>query len=214
MEKNIIEKIQSILNQETDISEDQTRSLMILLRKCMELMSEAEKTQYATLNLFCNWSAHIAITQSITGLRTLRCINDALVRVKDYTDLEQIQSEMSEAIGFNKLLSEFIQLFDELGLKHQFTDKRVWGKILGNIIEIIRDVPLSFPTITKLKKTALKIYTEIAKNPIKPGAGVVLIKISKIDYSALGVKNSGEILCLLITTEDTIKIVIPLVIKI
>lgn len=212
MEKDIVAKIRSILDQYS-INEDQIRSLMILLRKRMELMPEVEKMGYATLNLFCNWVAHTRITQSLTGLKTLRRINDALVSVKDSTDTKRVQLKMSEAIGFMILRAELLQLLDKLVVKHRLVDKKVWAELLANIIEIIRDVPLSFPPIAKLKGPARKIYAGIAKNPIKPGAGVVQMTISKIDYNAFGVKGPGELLCLLIKMEDTTTIVVPLIIE-
>jgi len=55
---------------------------------------------------------------------------------------------------------------------------------------------------------------QIAQNPIKSGAGVVAIQLSLIDYSALGAPNEGEIMCLLIRTEDTTTTVIPLLIDV
>ncbi len=213
MDKDIVAKIRSILDQ-YPINEDQIRSLMILLRKRMELMAEAEKVQCATLNLFCNWVAHTRITQSQTGLKTLRRINDTLVSVKDSTDIKRVQLEMSEAIGFDILRVELLQLLDNLDVKHRLADKRIWAEFLANIIEIIRDVPLSFPQIAKLKGPALKIYAGIAKNPIKPGAGVVQMTISKVNYDAFGTKGIGDMLCLLVKTEDTTTIVVPLIIEV
>ena len=78
------------------------------------------------------------------------------------------------------------------------------------MIEIIRDVPLAFPAVTKLKPASQKIYNEIVQNPVKPGAGVVSIKLSNVDYDALGVKGIGQPLCLLMLLEDSTRIVVPL----
>ncbi len=92
------------------------------------------------------------------------------------------------------------------------SDYVIWADFICNLIEIIRDVPLSFPT--QLDSTKQKIYNKIAQNPIKPGAGVIFVQISKIDYSALGAKDMGETMCLLIRTEDTTTSVIPLLIDV
>ena len=92
-------------------------------------------------------------------------------------------------------------------------DDRIWGlTFLPNLIEILRDVPLSFPQI--LDPCKQKIYNQIAKNPIKLGAGVVSIYLSRVDYEKLGVKGSGERFCILVGTADTTEIVIPLTIDV
>lgn len=213
MKRDLGYKINRIL-EHNHIDEDQTRSLIILVRKHMELMPDVDKADYATLNLFCNWSAHTIIDQSQPGLRTLSRINDVLVRVKDSTDVSQIQKRISEAIGFNVLRREFISFLGILGVKHRFSDKGVWAEFLSNIIEIIRDVPLSFPPIAKLKAPAVKIYAGIAKNPIKARAGVIRIMISKIDFDTLEAKGLGQKFCILIQTEAGPTIVVPLIIEV
>lgn len=210
MEKDLITKIQNLLNQGSRISEDEVRSLMILIRKRLELEPEPSRVQYSTLNLFCNWAAHTEITQSLTGLRVLGRINDALVRVKGSTDLKKIQMEIARAIGFNTLYSEIVLFFKNVGVTHSLSDKTIWGVILGHLIEIIRDVPLAFPTVGQLKGAAQKIYKQIAQNPIKPGAGAILIKLSMVNYDRLGAKGLGDIMCLLVRTEDTTTVVVPL----
>ena len=67
--------------------------------------------------------------------------------------------------------------------------------MLHNIIEIIKDVPLLFPTKRDLKPKELKIYNEIAQNPITTGAGVISAGISEVDYESLGVENMGKMFC-------------------
>jgi hypothetical protein len=78
------------------------------------------------------------------------------------------------------------------------------------MIEIIRDVALAFPALSKLKPTSQKIYNEIVQNPVKPGAGVVSIKLSNVNYDALGAKGIGQLPCLLMLLEDSTTIVVPL----
>lgn len=208
MKSDITSKIRKLVGFGRKLDEDQTRSLMILVRKEIELMSDADKQKLTVLNLFCNWSAHTKIDQSMPGLRMLYRINDALVRVKQ-ADTNTILNEMTKAIGFNVLRSELLLFLRQVGINDIISDD-VWRILLDNLIEIIRDVPLSFPLVRKLKPPERKIYEQIAKNPIKPGAGVVKIILSKIDDKELGLGNGDEILCLLVRTEDTTTIVIPL----
>lgn len=206
---NLVEKIQRLVSLGSQISEDEVRSLMILLRKQLELSDDNERSQYSTVNLFCNWCAHTEITQSLSGLRILGRINDVLVKVKtSHTD--EVRNQLSQEVGFDIFHSELILFLDKLGIRHQLSEMKNWEPFLAHIIEIIRDVPLAFPSVGKLSKSARKIYEKIVQNPIKPGAGVILITLSKVDYGSLGVKGLGEIMCLLMHTEDTTTIVVPL----
>lgn len=208
MKSEMTSKIQRLVTFGTKLDEDQTRSLMILVRKEIELMSDVDRQKFTVLTLFCNWSAHTKIDQSMSGLRMLYRINDALVRVKQ-ADTNTILTEMTKAIGFNVLRSELLLFLRQIGINETISDD-AWRTLLDNLIEIIRDVPLSFPLVRELKPPERKIYEQIAKNPIKPGAGVVKVILSKIDYKKLGLEDGGEILCLLVRTEDTTTIVIPL----
>lgn len=206
-------KIQSSLNHGTKITEDQIRSLMILVRKQLELMTDSDRLQFLTLNLFCNWCAHVEITQSNIGLRILAKINDTLVRVKN-SKTDQILTEMSKAIGFEVLRSELCTFLDIIEVSHRLDYKAEWSAFLSHLLEVIRDVPLAFPPISELNNGAKKIYQKIIQNPIKAGAGVIRVVISKVDYGALGVEGAGELWCLLVQTEDTTTIVVPLRISI
>jgi hypothetical protein len=208
MESDIASKIQRLVTLGTKLDEDQTRSLMILIRKEIELMSDVNRKKLTVLNLFCNWSAHTQIDQSMSGLRMLNRINDALVRVKQ-ADTGTILTEMTKAIGFSVLHSELLLFLRQIDISETISDD-MWRIFLYNLIEIIRDVPLSFPIMRELKPPERKIYEQIAKNPIKPGAGVVKLILSNIDYKKFGLENGSEILCLLVRTEDTTTIIIPL----
>lgn len=210
MERDLLLKIQKLLDRGTQLTEDEVRSLMILLRKRLELEPDRSRVQFSTVNLFCNWAAHTKITQSLTGLQVLARINDALVKVKSCTDGNERQSEISRAIGFDHLYSELILLLKKFRLVHRLSEPRVWTVFLHNMIEIILDVPLAFPAVTKLNSASQKIYTEIIQNPVKPGAGVVSIKLSNVNYDVLGAKGIGQLLCLLMLLEDTTTIVVPL----
>lgn len=202
-------KIAELIKLKNAIDEHQTRSLMILLRKNFELISEDNKKNFSILNLFCNWSAHTKIDQSITGLKIIARVNDAFVKIKDSQNISEIQLEITNAVGFTELRSEFEAFLAYIGVEEIIEDDQ-WLVILNNLIDIIKDVPLTFPELSKFKPAVQKIYERIAKNPIKPGSGVIMIILSIIDYEKLGIHNMGEVVCLLIRTEDSTTTVVPL----
>jgi hypothetical protein len=208
MKRDLLLKIQKILDRDSQVTEDEVRSVMILVRKLLEVVSD--RAQYLTLNLFCNWAVHTKITQSITGLKVLARLNDALVKSKNANGNEA-QAVISQSIAFDMLYSELMLFLRNNGVPHKLADRLVWERFLRHLIEIVRDVPLAFPPIAKLKGTSQTIYKQIVQKPIKPGAGVVSIRLSNVDYGALGAKGIGEILCLIMQLEDSTQIVVPFV---
>jgi len=215
MEKDLITKIKNTVAKNKDLEEADVRSLMILVRKLLDKMPQSDQKLYLTIRLFSNWVAHIKITKSNTGLRILSAINNALVSVKDSVNTVAMQTKMSEAIGFPVLRKEMKLFFGRIGVDDMLVfNNNLWAIFIAHLIEIIRDVPLSFPQISALDGTKRKIYEEIAQNPIKAGAGVISIQISLINYAALGARELGDIMCLLIKTEDRTTIVMPLFIDV
>ena len=215
MEKDLVRKIRSTVAKNKNLEEADVRSLMILIRKLLDIMPEFDQKSFLIIRLFSNWVAHVEITQSNTGLRILSAINNALVSIKNSTDMVAMQTKVSEAIGFPALRKEMRLFFGHIGVDDILvSDNYLWAIFISHLIEIIRDVPLSFPQLSALDATKRKIYEEIAQNPIKPGAGVISVRISRIDYAALGAPKSGETMCLLIKMEDTTTIVMPLLIDV
>lgn len=215
MKDDLIKKIESTVGKESDMEEADVRSLMILIRKLLDKMQEVDQRLFLITRLFSNWVAHIEITQSNTGLRILSAINSALVSIKNSTDTIYMRTKISEAIGFPALRKEMKLFLGHIGVSDNLvTDDRVWAVFVIHLIEIIRDVPISFPDLSSLDNTKRKIYEEISLNPIKPGAGVVAVSISRVDYAALGAPRMGSPLCLHVRTADTTTIVIPLAIDV
>jgi len=212
MEKDIAVKINEVLRKGDQMTEHELRSAMILIRKLLEFMPDQDKLPYLLLSLFCNWAAHIEITGSNTGLRLLAKVNDAIVGSRSSGDGLEIGLRMSEALSLSGLRKELVQFLTKNDLDTaMIQDNRAWATcFLAHLIEIIRDVPLAFPT--QLDPAKQRIYDSIAQNAIKPGAGVVSLQLSRVDYDKIGAKGVGERLCVLVTMADTTTIVIPLAI--
>ena len=210
VENDLITKIKKAVSKKEGIEEPDVRSLMIILRKLLDQMSPSDQQSFLIIRLFANWAVHNQITQSNTGLRILSAINDTLVTFKS-ADTDALRIGISKAIGFSALRKEMKLFLSQAGIDDAVvSDNRIWAIFIDHLIEIVRDVPLSFPPISALDRSKRKIYDQIAHNPIKPGAGVVAIQISIVDYDELGAKNIGKIMCLLIRTEDTTTTVVPL----
>ncbi len=213
MKDDLIKKIERIVANKGQINEENICMLMVLIRKLLEMQQPVIES-FLTLNLFCNWAMHIRITNSNTGLRILAEINDALVKNKD-AEGNNLQIDISQAIGFSKLRSELKLFFNNNEIDDIITyDNINWAIFVYRLIEIILDVPLSFPKLTELDKTKKKIYNQIAQNPIILGAGVISIVITMIDNNEFGECAVGKKTCLCITTENTTTLIIPLLIDV
>ena len=211
MEKDLIAKIKATVAKKEKIDEESMRSLMILIRKLLDKMSQSDQNLYLTIRLFCNWVAHNEITKSNTGLRILAKINDTLVSIKNSTDEIEMRTKMSQAIGFSVLRKELKLFFGNINVDDILvSDNNIWAVFIDNLIEIIRDVSLSFPPLSELDKSKQKIYDQIAKNPIKAGAGVISTKICLVEYPM----PTGQITCLTVRTEDATTFVVPLLIDV
>ena len=204
MRKKLIAKIKVIIAKRKNMNEADTCYLMVLIRKVLEEMSQVDLNQYLTLKLFCNWVLHIKITESNTGLRILAKTNDMLVSFKDSADIDTMRIKMSHTIGFSALRKELKTFLDYIKIGNiLISDNDIWANFLTNLIEVIRDAPLSFPVLSKLDTKQQKIYDQIAKNPIKVGAEVISIRICLMGS-----------MCLAINTRDTTTILIPLLIDV
>ncbi len=210
MEDDLIKKIIKIVEKRERMEEDNVRSLMILIRKLLDKLPQKEQINYLTLRLFCNWSAHIEITHSNTGLRILATINDAVVGAMKLRRNFEIRAKISEAISFSILRKELISFLQSIDIQNIFSSHNVWGNFISILIEIIRDVPISFPELSKLKKSQQNIYNEIANNPIRPDSGVISIKIDLFKFPP----PENEIMSLFIKTKDTTTLIIPLLINV
>ena len=202
-------KIQRIVSLGIEANEDEVRSLAVLVRKRLE--TTPDTSPYLTLNLFCTWAVHIAITNSTTGLKTVAMVNDALVKAQDAGPVGPAGPALQAlvgAVGFKTLRAEFTSFLDETNISHRFHDDGVWRAVLRHLIEIIRDVPIAFPPpIPKVKPKVLKIYEQaIHEQAKKPGAGVIRISIS--DRIAGDDNSKGRYL--VIETEDARELLVPL----
>jgi hypothetical protein len=199
MEHSLVLKLKRIVSLGINLEEDNVRSFMVIARKLLDISQVSN--QYLILRLFCNWAVHIEITKSNPGLRILAKINHALVSHKNSSNTAEIEESFSNQLGFTILRDEIATFLSLYSINTDIAiNQDQWNRFINNLIEIIRDVPISFPPITSLDRVKRKIYNEISANPIKAGAGVISLNISLV----------GDRYCLIIITEDTTTLVVPM----
>lgn len=210
MEDDLIVKIRVTLHKGYTLNENDVRALMILIRKLLENMSNENRNKYLVLLLFCNWAVHNQITSSNTGLRILAKVNDAIVSIKDSKNTEEIRDVVSHSFWIPELRRELKLFLSNHAINDAIvSDDRMWAFYLEQLIEIIRDVELRFPIKSDLDRTKTKIYEKIVMNSIKVWAGVISLKVSLFEYP-----QGGSLMSLIVETEDSTKIIIPLLIDV
>ena len=172
---DLITKIKQTVSKKEALEETDVRSLMILMRKLLDQMQDSYQQSFLIIRLYANWAVHNEITKSNPGLRILSAINELLVTFKS-ADTDILRKEISQGLGISTLRREMKLFFENIGFDDDvFSDNHIWAIFVTHLIEIIRDVPLSFPQLSALDKTKRKIYDSITHNTIKPGAGVISI---------------------------------------
>jgi len=69
VENDLITKIRKTASKKEALEETDVRTLMILVRKLLDKMPPSDQQSFLIIRLFANWSVHVEITQSNTGLR-------------------------------------------------------------------------------------------------------------------------------------------------
>ena len=127
VEDDLITKIRKTVSKNEGLEEADVRSLMILMRKLLDRMTQADQQQFLIIRLFANWAVHIEITKSNTGLRILSAINDALVTFKS-ADTDKMRIGISKEIGFAALRKEMKLFLNYNAISDSLvTDNKVWA---------------------------------------------------------------------------------------
>ena len=210
MEKEVLGKIKSSI-QKKSLNESDVDHLMTLIRKQLEHMSESDRTQYALLKFFCNWSKHIKIDRSSVANKIILKLNKTLFKVKDSKDTNEIISKVSNVISFIKLQNQLKKFLEKFDLPNNLVaDFDKWREFVNNLIKIIVNSPLVLPDTKKSK----------AIKPFKKDAVVTQLQLAWINQKVFkpeiltkpeaGIsEDDPKLLILHLTMSNTTNILIP-----
>lgn len=200
MTNEIVEKIISIAS--SPIEEARIHHLFALSRKLIERVPN--KTQYALLRFYCDWTVHSEIDRSKEGELLLSRIHNIILKHLKISDNSSLVSELTEALSFETLREQINALVLYSGGPNDLFERAKWNKIIIVLAEIVSHCPLKigkyFSTLDTLKKS-----------PLKGDSVVSELSIVKIPKSTIST-DSTEVLiyCLVITTTDKIHFVVPI----
>lgn len=220
MTNEIIDKITRIATREISArgrtlplsppSEAEVQHLFTLSRKLIERVPKVERSQYALLKLYCDWTLHSGIDQSKEGAKILSHIHETLIKHLNKTDNQEFSTELSAALSLDTARLEMNVLISRHGGSIETFSQATWNsEIVPVLAEIISHTPLkigSFPWLTAILE-AIKL------KPLK-GTSVVeelaVIKMPSQLYNDKASENEMTF-CLMITTTDTTRIIAPLI---
>ncbi|MBS5907304.1 MAG: hypothetical protein KIC84_08760 [Dysgonomonas mossii] len=140
------------------------------------------KEKYQILNLYCNWTLHTNITQSISAYRMLERISDALIQygVGEYEE-GRVSDIVIETIALHELFEEIMDLSKkyqiEASVKFQNID--TCYLFTGELLLILLEKPLiidynSIKRNKKLEKIGVRIYKKCLDQKASPDYYLVL----------------------------------------
>lgn len=176
----ITNKIEKLLSKGVDITESETVHLMTLMGKIIEL--NGIQDDYPMVNFFRDWTQHVNIDRSRTGLDVLSAIHEVLRTVKDLEDIKEVTKALEKVLSLDKFLEQSQKLIKFLNIKTTFfITKKSAESFLGQLFEVLNDCPIRFPKNLNKRKKAKKIYENMMTREIS-GKGIVKELRLKIDF--------------------------------
>jgi len=190
----------------------QMTHLMISIRKLIELMTDAERSQYLTMKLYCNWSAHSEIDESALAAVILHELHQKLLILMHIADNDQLIHELSAAFSYAKLRTELSALLTNLGLPTDLTtDDGRWKEFCRRLLGNIRGVPIRFPT--RPSKKAQQLQDAVTNAPLKPGMAVAEAAIVDVDkgvFEKAQVPKGEFMVCMHILFTNGVNLIVPM----
>ncbi|MEW5956681.1 MAG: hypothetical protein AB1801_03080 [Chloroflexota bacterium] len=117
------------------------------------------QNEYPFLNLYCNWTLHTELSQSLVYLKMLEDLTDLFIQQmeleKQYgtSDLNFIHLGVRKILGIPSLRNEFVNLCKRFNLPDvAFSDPVNWKGVFGLILDNLIDRPIQFPEDGKMRK--------------------------------------------------------------
>lgn len=175
----IISRINRVLSQDK-WTESDVYNVMANLRQLLE--AENLKDKFQILNLYCNWTLHVSLKQSVAAYRMLERISDALINYGAGLYEEGHFSDIVvEGIALHKLLEEIV----DLGMMYKIPSAEKFKDIdkayffVGELLIILLGKPLiidsnSLKSNKKLDRIAYEIYRKSFKQTGDPEKYMVI----------------------------------------
>jgi hypothetical protein len=204
-------KIKELVTAREPLSESEVSHLMTLMRKDLDRARNELGAEYQLLRFFCDWSVHITLDRSVSGMKMMQALNSILHEWGDRPPGEEFFDSVTRALSFDELRRQMASFFESARLSDRLTrNKRLWNNFVARLISVVRDCSLELPERTS-KKEIKEIREEIVGNPLKEGMWLTGLSLTGIDLELpQGPPSGTETLCVVLRTANTTEIVVPL----
>lgn len=220
MTHELVKKIQNIVNREISargrtlslppLSEAEVQHLFALVRKLIERTPKAERTSYALLKFYCDWTLHAEIDKSTEGAKILAGIHDVLGLHLKKADNKELLDDLANILSLEVVRQELNALLARHNAPLDSFSGTLWNhEVVPGLVEIISHVQLKIGKFRWLRS----ILDGIKLRPLKGRSIVEALTMTGIPSRAFkpDAPESEVTYCLVITLSDTTRIVAPLV---
>jgi hypothetical protein len=190
------------------LTKSDVHRLFTLARKLIERLQKKDRVRYALLNFYCDWTLHSKIDRSTGGSLVLARIHDVIFSHLKTTDTSSIASDLTAALSFDAVRAELNELIVWHGGRAGMVTQATWNdKVLPEFAEIVSCTPV------RIDCRSESILKTIRAKPLKGTSVAEEFVLIKVPTKTL-VRNAPEdkvTFCMLITTTDTTKFIVPLV---
>lgn len=190
----------------------QMTHLMISIRKLVELMTDVERSQYPTLKLYCNWSAHTEIDKTELAAVILHELHQKLLTLMHIADNDRLIHGLSAAFSFATFRTEMSTLLASLGLPIDLTtNDRRWKEFCRQLLGNIRGVPIRFPA--KPSKKVQQLQDAVTNTPLKPGMAVseaTIVDVDKGVFEKAQLPKGDFMVCMHILFTNGVSLIVPM----
>lgn len=207
MTHEILEKLGK-LGSRHSLEESHVQHLFALARKLIERSSSNDRTNYALLKFYCDWTLHSQIDRSEEGALVLARIHNIIHTHLRKSNNSDMANDITAALSLEKVREQLNRLILKTGGSRDTFSKARWNDIIPILAEIISRSILKIGRTSRLSK----ILQMIKSKPLKGTSVVEELSIIRVpsDFFGASDKNAEITFCFCINTTDTTKFIIPL----
>jgi len=209
MTNEILEKIRKIINKPS-LSEADVQHLFNLSRKLIEQLPRADKSNFALLKFYCDWTVHSKIDKSAEGAMIIERVHTIVNDHMGNKDNSLMPAELTTALSLDEAKSQLNNLLRVSGQEGDrlSIDDNQWRPIKIHLVEVVSNCPLRIDVSKKWLKSISDKMTPIKGRFVVEEVAVIKIP-RKTLYPAAG--QDELIYCIRLTLSDTTCIIAPLV---
>ena len=202
-----VAKLEAIA-QNPSVSEASVHHMFTLGRKLVERLPDADRSNFALVKFYGDWTVHTKIDRSKVGAGVLQRVADIVFDQMKRTDTTTMTRDLTDALSFDRTREQLNELVVRFNGPPDLFTPGYWRRIVPTLAEIISSVPLTIAKDNRFQA----FWNAIRAKPVRGTSVVEQLAVIKVPANgfAPGIPPV-ETFHIMITTTDTTKIVAALV---